>query len=106
MPDEFSPTPILLGRHALKKFGINSHMIDKSTLNVVRGTKMHLNRNEENKNEKSNKTNELCFCTLAFGISEKVALAYVNSLPSALTELKLTTVSTKPADVSSVGSNR
>lgn len=100
VPDEFSPTPILLGRHALKRFGIKLHMIDKNTLDVVRGTKMQLNWNEENKNNKLNRKNELCFCALAFGISEKVALAYVNSLPSALIDSKLMTKRTKTADVS------
>lgn len=43
VPDHVSPTPILFGRLALKKFEIKMFMIDKKTLNIVRSIQKQSN---------------------------------------------------------------
>lgn len=93
VPDEMSPKPILLGRIALAKFGIALTMIDRKILNVVSKAQNKLNGTLENKKD------ELYFCSLGVNISERVAIANIEPLPSALLKreekINLINVSTK-----------
>lgn len=82
VPDETLPVPMLLGRKSLEKFGISLHMINKKTLNVISNTRNKVNETTNNKQD------ELYFCSLDFGISERIAIASVEFLRSALLKSK------------------
>lgn len=81
--DETIPVPLLMGRDSLQKFGIGLYMIDRNTLNIL-----NVSQKTPNKQTKQNKTEELCFCSVDLGVSEKVALMSIDLMPSALTSGK------------------
>lgn len=77
VPDETLPTPMLLGRTALQKFGIVLKMIKHKTINVISEAHNKLNGTKELKKY------ELYFCSVDLHISEREALANTD-LPYAM----------------------